>query len=88
MLTEAEDDVSTEVAVGKPWEQLASHSGDLDLLVLGSRSFGPLRRLLLGSSSTKVVQHARCPLLIVPHGTQVSGDAAARPGTASAPTAR
>jgi nucleotide-binding universal stress UspA family protein len=38
----------------------------VDLLVLGSRAYGPLRRTLLGSVSAAVVRHAPCPVLITP----------------------
>lgn len=40
--------------------------GDLDLLCLGSRSYGPVRRVLLGSTSTGVVADAGCAVLVVP----------------------
>jgi nucleotide-binding universal stress UspA family protein len=36
-----------------------------DLLVVGSRGLGAVRRLLLGTVSEKVLQHALCPVLIV-----------------------
>ncbi len=36
-----------------------------DLVVIGSRGFGPLGRLLHGSVSTEVSQQVRCPCLIV-----------------------
>lgn len=36
----------------------------IDLLALGSRGYGPLKRALLGSVSGHVVRHAPCPLLI------------------------
>jgi nucleotide-binding universal stress UspA family protein len=38
----------------------------VDLLCLGSRGYGPLRRVLLGSVSSEVVQSAPCPVLVVP----------------------
>jgi len=34
--------------------------------VVGSRSYGPVRRLLLGSTSGKLARHAACPLLVTP----------------------
>ena len=39
----------------------------VDLLVLGSRGYGALRRAMLGSVSTAVVRSAGCPVVIVPH---------------------
>ncbi len=39
---------------------------DIDLLVLGSRAYGPMRRALAGSVSSAVVRHAPCPVLVTP----------------------
>ncbi len=47
-------------------ELRAASDGDLDLLCLGSRSYGPVRRVLLGSTSTGVVADAGCAVLVVP----------------------
>jgi nucleotide-binding universal stress UspA family protein len=38
----------------------------VDLLVLGSRGFGPVMRLLVGSVSSRVIREAPCPVLVVP----------------------
>jgi len=38
----------------------------VDLLVLGSRGYGPLTRVLLGSVSRQVAEHAPCPVMVVP----------------------
>jgi nucleotide-binding universal stress UspA family protein len=46
-------------------------SEDLTLLVMGSRGYGPTRRVLLGSVSAGVVHEAACPIIVVPRGTRV-----------------
>ena len=38
---------------------------DADLIVIGSRGFGGLRRALLGNIADSVVRHAHCPVLVV-----------------------
>jgi nucleotide-binding universal stress UspA family protein len=41
-------------------------SEEVDLLVIGSRRWGPLARLLLGGTGEALVHGSRCPLLVVP----------------------
>jgi nucleotide-binding universal stress UspA family protein len=65
---ELPDDVTPETMIGTPWKELASRSADLDLLVVGARAYGPARRLVLGSTSTKLARHAACPLVVAPRG--------------------
>jgi nucleotide-binding universal stress UspA family protein len=55
-----------ETIAGRPATELARRSADLDLLVLGSRAHGPVQRLLLGSTSNRLVREAGCPVLVVP----------------------
>lgn len=52
--------------IGDPVVELAAESQDLDMLVCGSRGRGPLRAVLLGSVTERLLHAARCPLLIVP----------------------
>ena len=42
--------------------------GDADVIVVGSRGAGGFARLLTAPVSTRVSQHARCPVVIVPRG--------------------
>jgi len=39
---------------------------DTDLLVCGSRGYGPARRVLLGGVSARLLRHARVPVMVVP----------------------
>lgn len=63
------DGVEPHAAFGRPAEELALYSASLDLLIVGSRGYGPLGRLLHGSTSMQLVATARCPLLILRRAT-------------------
>lgn len=60
-------ELHTETLEGAPAEAIldVAHVRECDLIVMGSRGLGRLAGALLGSQSQKVVQHARCPVLIV-----------------------
>jgi nucleotide-binding universal stress UspA family protein len=52
---------------GNPVDKLLEFSeAGIDLLVLGSRGFGPVMRLLIGSVSSRVIRGAPCPVMVVP----------------------
>jgi nucleotide-binding universal stress UspA family protein len=51
---------------GYPQVVLADQAADVDLLVTGSRGYGPFRRVLLGSVSTALMRSAPCPVMVVP----------------------
>jgi len=57
--------VRAELASGDTVDVLVDRSAHVDLLVLGSRGYGPLRRVLLGSVSSAVVNKAHCPVLVI-----------------------
>ena len=61
-----------EVLVDDPAEALVSVSQHLDLLVMGSRGYGPGLAVLLGGVSRRVTMKARCPVLVVPRGSTSS----------------
>jgi nucleotide-binding universal stress UspA family protein len=57
------------LAHGDPASALAETATDEDaVLVVGSRGYGPLRRVLLGSVSTALVNAAPSPVIVVPRG--------------------
>lgn len=70
-IAESADDVPTEseVLVDDPADALVSVSPNLDLLVMGSRGYGPGLSVLLGGVSRRVTMRARCPVLVVPRGS-------------------
>ena len=41
---------------------------DVDVLVTGSRGYGPVRRVLLGGVSSRVVRHSKVPVVVAPRG--------------------
>ena len=60
------DSVTVKAVHGFPVEELINASQDADMIVLGSRGAGGFTRLMMGSVSSQVTQHARGPVLIVP----------------------
>jgi nucleotide-binding universal stress UspA family protein len=52
---------------GHPAEVLLEEAESADLIVVGNRGHGGFASLVLGSISHQVVQHATCPVLVVPH---------------------
>jgi nucleotide-binding universal stress UspA family protein len=63
-------DASQTLLEGDARDLLSEASGDLDLLVLGSRGYGPMRAVLLGSVSAGLVRSAHSPLVVVPRGSE------------------
>ena len=47
---------------------------DVDVLVCGSRGYGPARRVLLGGVSARLIRHARLPVAVVPRATTASAE--------------
>lgn len=64
--------VDAKAVYGLTGEELARFGDEVDLLVTGSRGYGPVRRLVLGSTSDYLQRHARCSLLVLPRGTETA----------------
>ena len=60
------ESVTVKAVHGFPVEEFVSASKGADLVVLGSRGAGGFTRMLMGSTAGQVVQHAHCPVLIIP----------------------
>lgn len=58
---------------------LAEFSTAVDLVVVGSRGRGGFTGLMLGSTSQAVLQHARCPVMVVPLRSAVKEGSPGRP---------
>lgn len=58
--------VTVQAVIGLPAAALLEEAADADLLVVGSRGAGGFKRLLLGSVSSQVTHHARCPVVVIP----------------------
>jgi nucleotide-binding universal stress UspA family protein len=67
--------VEARAVYGLTGEELASFGDGVDILVVGSRGYGPMRRLVLGSTSHYLERHARCSLIVLPR-VATTGDAA------------
>lgn len=80
-LREALDDVVAEeseepriegvLLEGSPGEVLATQSAELDLLVTGSRGYGPRAAVMLGTTTHALMRNAACPGLVLPRGTSL-----------------
>jgi nucleotide-binding universal stress UspA family protein len=78
--------VEADAFVEDPADVLIRVSENVDLLICGSRGYGPLRAVLLGGVSRRLTAEARCPVIVLPRGVEASLDALmeASPGAAPA----
>jgi nucleotide-binding universal stress UspA family protein len=68
-----------------PADVLIRVSEHLDLLVCGSRGYGPARAVLLGGVSRRVAAGAHCPVIVLPRGVRSSLQALMEEAGAAAP---
>ncbi len=62
---------NAEAIPGDPHEVLGNLAQRVDLMVCGSRGWGPAARLAFGSTADDLIHDARCPVLVVPRGAGV-----------------
>lgn len=76
-------DVAAEMVAleGDPEHELSEQTAKVDLMVTGSRGYGPHRAVLLGSVSGRLVRDASCPVIVVPRGIEAPLEAIFAPET-------
>ncbi len=67
-VAELHTDVAVEIdaVLGATADRLEQFADGVDLLVCGSRGWGAMRRVVLGSTADRLIHHATCPVLVVP----------------------
>jgi nucleotide-binding universal stress UspA family protein len=65
-LQDRPESVTVRAVHGIPAEEILNAGADADMIVVGSRGGGGFARLLLGSVSATVAEHAKVPVMILP----------------------
>jgi nucleotide-binding universal stress UspA family protein len=68
------DGLQVQTIDGPPRKALVEFSRGMDLLVCGSRRNGPVRRIVLGSTSESLARHPHTPLLVAPSSDSATVD--------------
>lgn len=79
--------VDSRLLSGPPGPALADSTPQLDLIVCGSRGYGPLRRTALGSTAAALIRRSSCPVMVLPRaaGLDPLGLGARAPGRRQEP---
>jgi nucleotide-binding universal stress UspA family protein len=80
--------IEPHAAYGRATEELVIWSAGVDLLVVGSRGFGPVGRLMHGSTSQSLARGTRCPLLVLARAAPAPGAPDAPDSISAGATAR
>jgi nucleotide-binding universal stress UspA family protein len=73
----------SQVVIGNAVDELEIFSRDVDLLVVGSRGWGPVRRVFSGSTASGLARKAACPVLVVPRSRATGEPGEAGPSDAA-----
>jgi nucleotide-binding universal stress UspA family protein len=69
----AETRAATTLIDGHPSEVISDEADKgVHLLVMGSRSYGPIRRVMVGSTAIELMRVAPCPVIVIPRGATAS----------------
>jgi nucleotide-binding universal stress UspA family protein len=78
----AEARAATVLLDGRPATVIADEAEKgIHLLVMGSRNYGPIRSVMVGSTAIELMRIAPCPVLVVPRGAAAPSAEAAETGT-------
>lgn len=81
----AEARAAAVLADGRPATVIADQAEKgIDLLIMGSRNYGPIRRVMVGSTAIELMRLAPCPVMVIPRGAAAPS---ADPAEATAATA-
>jgi universal stress protein A len=63
-------EIQIEVQEGSAFDEIVTmaREANADLIIMGTHGYTGMRHALLGSTAERVVQHASCPVLVVPSG--------------------
>lgn len=62
--------VESEFVTGVAGRELAAASARVDLMIVGSRGYGPRAAVLLGGVSHTLIRKALCPVVVLPRGAR------------------
>lgn len=77
--------IEARAVVGPLADRLTELVEEVDLVLCGSRGWGTVRRVLIGSTANRLIHNAAVPVLVVPRSALV--DASASPAEAASATA-
>lgn len=72
--------IEARAVVGSAADRLGDLAGEVDLVICGSRSWGSVRRVIIGSTADRLIHQSPAPVLVVPRSA-ATGTAAATAGS-------